>query len=502
MKISKSFSMLLLTTGFVSSIFFISASKGLGEPLRTNISLEELIIGAMENSATAKLIKIEAINGEIISLNTQSSLDLGLAANLGSSISRAETLSFATPTSSAANSFRVGISKYLKSGTQIDLSMTTGDTSLEFKPPTGKVESKSGNVAITARQNLLSDGFGSSTRLSIEAANEIKKATEHEIKDRLENYAVDISQVFFNTRKAQLLALSSDENLRKQDRLLEIAKILRKRGNLEKSDVLQFRASRLGALNEKHNASANLQQLWNSAITLLGLPKAYKKVPALDIEMLYAPRESTVQEICNPSESVDLKKTNSYLALKTKLTGSEKTLAASKNRALPNLALEIKHATQNYEEEYGRAIADSWSGKNPETSVSLSFSTTIENSSKKARAFEDAKNHEKNRVSYENFVEDRLTKIENECLELARSSERSTELEQIYTNQRERAKLDFKRFELGRIEPFSAIQSSIAETSAWAGKEMAKLDVEMSAWKILYLTGNIENSLEKPKHPQ
>ncbi|MDB2447077.1 hypothetical protein N9W79_00470, partial [bacterium] len=131
------------------------------------------------------------------------------------------------------------------------------------------------------------------------------------------------------------------------------------------------------------------------------------------------------------------------------------------------------------------------------TSIILSFSTPVFNSSSKAKIFDTAKKLEIDRLTYTDFKADRLTDLENECTTFQRSKTRSSRLGQIHTMQKDRAKLDLKRFEVGRLDAFSAIQSSISKTSAWLQMESAKLDIQISAWKLLYLAGDLESQLLK-----
>ena len=410
--------------------------KNNDDKLRKDISVEELIIGAMENSATAKLIKLEASRGETATLASRASLDVNLFSTLSSLDSEAETISANSPSGTKSQNITIGASKQFTTGTSLTASISGADNSLTYPAPIGEREAGSGVVSLGIKQDLLANTFGKATRANLKSADLRRSSINYGIKNRLEEFAVEITGVFFNTHKAQLFFKASKLIEENQKKLLDISKVLFKRGNLEESDFLQIEAAYYNA-NENHaNSRSNLKQLWNTSITLLGLPAAYKNVDPMEIEMKFQDREKYGSKICQVPTSRDLKKSNQFLQLSESFESSVQDMKGKKNSALPKLSLELNFNSENYEDKPTDALGDSLSFDNPSYNYVLNFAYPIGNSGNKAQVFESFRNLKAAQINMENFEEDQKTKIENSCINLERNIAKLARLKKIYKIQK------------------------------------------------------------------
>lgn len=482
---------------FTFAVIFSTAAYGSTKTknLRKHISLEELVLGAIKDSSTAQKIKLEALSGQIRTLRNETPLDLNVYSSISNTSSEAESISTTAAESSNTSAITIGASKYFSSGTSIQGTVTAADSAFTYPSPIGKTETGSSKVSLTLKQNLLSDSFGAATRQNLASSSEFESAIEFAVKDSLEDYALKVSDIYFNTQKAQYRTEAAKKNESEQKRLYKIAKILHRRGNIERSDLLQIESSNLNATEELYNSETALNNIWNTAITFLGLSHDYKQVDAKEIKLTLKDRSIIANIICEEPKRVDLASSNKYKNIEKMYTSSINSLSAKKDLALPKLTLEFTYAADNFEEDQSDALNDSLGFENPTSTVVLNFSSSIGNSMNKANLFESAKSHAAAKISFDNFKSERLTEIENECSTYERNVERTKNLGKIYNLHSKKAKLDMNRFELGRLDAFTAIQSTIAKNSAWLGYESSKLDIQSSAWKIMYLSGELEKTL-------
>ena len=128
---------------------------------------------------------------------------------------------------------------------------------------------------------------------------------------------------FSEQESAQLTTEAFKQIEKDQKELLDISKVLLGRGNLERPDYLQIEATYLNAVEDYKNATASLQNLWNTTITNLSLPLEYKAVDARDIILKYKSRSAAAKRICLSKNKIDLKQTNRYKNLANQLNSSE-----------------------------------------------------------------------------------------------------------------------------------------------------------------------------------
>lgn len=465
--------------------------------LKKKITVEELIAGAILDSVTAQKIKLDLINGEAAKIKSEAAYDINTFSNLSYGTSEAESVTGNGADSSSIGTATFGASKYFSTGTTLTGSLTFSDTTLEFPSPVPETDQGGNSLSVSVKQNILKDGFGSTTEKNIKAAELGKQANEYAVKSRLENYATQIAELFFNTKKSQIGLSAAKKNRLEQKKLLDIAQILNKRGNTERSDLLEIEASYMKSQEAVNDSLEALENTWNTSILLLGLPKLYKKVPPTDIILAYSSRLENGLRICASPSQNTLKNANEYRALQRSLESSEQRQLAAKESLRPDLSLEFKHSNDNYEDGVFDASVDSFSNKSQGNSIALAFSMPLERSLAKASLFETARKQQLDRLSYENFEADRVTEIENECNSFNRSKSKTSVLEKIHEKQTLRAELDRKRFQLGRLDAFKAIQSSISETSAWLDVELSKLETEASAWRLMHLSGELGTLMQK-----
>lgn len=459
--------------------------------LKKNVSLEELVSGAISGSVTAQKIKTALANARIIDLQSKAPFEIQTFSTLSYSNSAKDSLSPNAADTTQTSAATLGASKYFDTGTTVTGSFTLNQTDLSFSPPVPGREVGGSMLSFSVEQNLLKDGFGKSSRLKSKGATHSAKAVGYNVADRLEEYAVSISDLFFNTKKSQLGYRAAKESEKEQRKLLKIAKLLRQRGVTEKSDLLEVETSYIKATETSKDALTRLENTWNTSILLLGLDKIYKSVPPMEIILEFEDRTPWAKSVCKEPSKAGVKKAAKFKAMSENLESANASFEASKEDASPELSLSFTHENENFDEELSQATADSLTNEGQANTVALNFSMPIGGSALKAAVFDAARDKKSFELEVNNFVADSITEIENECNTLERTERKIRTLAGVLDKQSERARLDMDRFTVGRLDAFKAIQSSIAVSSARFELEAAKMDLAATIWRLLKLTGEM-----------
>ena len=171
--------------------------------LRMDISVEELMAGAMKESSTALQIKLDTINGQVRQLQARAGLDTNFFTNLEYSSSETEPLSPVGPESQDNRTFTFGTATKFSSGTQLTASLSASALAIDYPQSFANqnVDTGGSTLSIALKQSLWADSFGTATRDRLDSADSFYRANTHDVRDKLEKYAIQVGDTFFRARE-------------------------------------------------------------------------------------------------------------------------------------------------------------------------------------------------------------------------------------------------------------------------------------------------------------
>ncbi|MCB0403990.1 MAG: TolC family protein [Bdellovibrionales bacterium] len=462
------------------------------------VTLDVVLGRAMKSSDSFEAVKSLYPRIEAPALSALAALDWKLNFEVSKLEDRREATNAFAPRRNNTFGGKIGASKYFLSGTSLALEVTDGRTELDF--PTISiapfVEAKS---SITLAQNLWKDSFGYATRRTAESGELQKKSLEHQFEDSIDDWALELTQVFYQAWLAQARAVASADSVKRREKLVHVTRTKMKRGTAERPDVLQVESFLLSDQSQKRTADLELGNRWRDLVVALKLNEEWlTTVDPIEIPIrLDSPMIAARDDCGPPSKLAPLPAPSTKVrSANLEAQAAALTAEAAENSAAPALQVFGTVYANGVDSNGSNALGEMLGFKNPGFLVGLSFSMPLSQYAERAAA--------RQAISNQMLAEARASIAKDQfklgwmkaCLDLNRLEHHYTLKKQAYENQSERARLEERRFAIGRVNTLAVVQSEDDATRAELELREAEIQRRMAAWQVRRLQGKIKPYLE------
>ncbi|MCB0417229.1 MAG: TolC family protein [Bdellovibrionaceae bacterium] len=463
------------------------------------VTLDVVLGRAMKSSDSFEAVKSFYPKIEAPLLSAQAALDWQLSFEISKLEDRREATNAFAPRRNNTFVGKIGASKYFLTGTSLALEVTDGRTELDFPTITIApfVEAKS---SITLAQNLWRDSFGYATRRTAESGELQKKSLEHQFEDSIDDWTMELTQVFYQAWLAQARAVASADSVKRREKLVRVTRTKQKRGTAERPDVLQVESFLLSDQSQKRAADLELGNRWRDLVIALKLNEEWlTTVDPIEIPIVLDSPMIAARDDCGPPARLAPLPAPNTKVKSADLDAQAATLAAeaAENSAAPAVKVFGTIYANGVDSSGGNALNEMLGWKNPGFLVGLSFSMPLSQYAERAAA--------RQAISNQMLAEARASIAKDQfklgwmkaCLDLNRLEHHYTLKKQAYENQSERARLEEKRFAIGRVSTLAVVQSEDDATRAELELREAEIQRRVAAWQVRRLQGKIKPYLEK-----
>jgi outer membrane protein TolC len=402
------------------------------------------------------------------------------------------------PFRTQARKFSLGVSTLFRTGTNVSLELSHGLTELSFQTINiAPFAETRGQVIIS--QSLWKDAFGVATRSALNAAEQSSRSSLAAYQEERENWYFQIAQLYYQAWLAQAKERASRRYLALQERLLKTIQIKIRRGTSEEPDRLQVQGSKTNAVIALEQDKQSLGDLWRTLITTLKLPEQLMQIDPAEIPMkLDSPVERALQNCGSPTK---LKTAPEQAATVQKVEASYEAAKLQVEKASsdlnPALDLNLGFAANNIEGNSSQTVDDFVRLQYPKYSASLIFKMPLGFHAERAQLAE-ARANEARAAALLSAAKDSL-KMDwtNGCLDLHRIYQNREWLARTLKDQQRREKLEEERFQLGRAGTLQVIQAGADATQAEQLLNSTETQLRVASWKVLRLTGGVQEHLNQ-----
>lgn len=467
------------------------------------VSLDLVVSRALAASDQFKAVAAQKISIPVARLQSRAPLDYTLEFSGSYLDDQNETASAVQP-QTFSRGLSLGLSTYFRTGTAVSAGLEHSLTELDFPgsgPGAIPDQRFLGSVAsLSITQNLWKDAFGYATRRAVRAGEIASEATEAGFKAAVEDWVLDLIDLFYNAWLAQARAEAAEARVERQQRLQNVTSVKAKRGTAERDIVIQVRGALVNARVSAGEAKQGLERIWRELVTSLKLPEAWLDIDPMLIPItLDEPVDETLKA-CGPKSALrpPPEASNRTLQAQKQAEAARLQSEAARNRANPQLAATVGlEANSLDEDKIGITLAEAVRAENPAWQAALSLRIPLGASAEEADV--RASRAEFERADALAAAASSRLKVEwiNTCLNLHRLNEDVKTLRTNYQEQFERAELLERWFRIGRSTAFDTINASAEATAAELALRDAQISVRRTAWEVRRLTRRIETYLER-----
>lgn len=459
------------------------------------VTLDVVWARAMQSSDSFEQVASQKALEGAGALKSRAVTDPRLTLQYNWSDNRHEVSNQFAPSDMKNSVYGLGLATLLPTGTGLNADLTTASNSLSvagFSP--NYYESK---LTLSLTQNLWQDFFGEATRAQIRAGEWKDKAVRAGLEKSVEEWSLAIQNVFYDAWLAKMRAQAMAENTQRRRRLERIVRIKTQRGTSETPDLLQTRSAFLAAKVQEAEAVQALKDRWQGLVVTLKLPAHW-----IDIDPLLVPIELD-DPIPSAWAKCESRKDEWPAFSETEKARAEAKAAEARYRAAqsmtrPDLELKLSAASNGIDTSARSPTFDEIRDySHPAYYLGVQFTMPLlsrgEEADYRTALAEKIRTEAGARLAESNLKLDRLSS----CSTLRRWREALVQLKEARENQIQRAKLDERRFEIGRTPIFSVVQAGDDATLADLNYRSGEAQARMAAWKVLRLHDGFSGKIQQ-----
>ena len=485
---------LLLQLSHLNTSYAVEKSKAVkaAQDIKQPLTVEAILAIAAKNSDTFKsviaqfyAIKREEYLSKIpTDINIRSQVGHMFSPSLAEVTKRPPTNIF---TSSNPNFIPMSQRKGYYYNLQTDTYFSTGTrTILSFNNNTYSDTDTYGSEAqFKVSQSLLKDAFGYQTKRLKQAGRLTTKANEEFLALDIENWALDIINVYYRAWQLRSEVQAAQNNLSGRRRLLNITKVKLRRGTAERSDLLQVEGNLLEAQITLNSAKENLMNIWRDLVIQLKLSDTWLTYDPLQIQMSLDSAHDL--QDCNIKDHPKASTQTKYWQYLKEASLLKKK--SSKNAFLPNLQLTLGLSSINRE--------GSSSFESPSGFIGLEFDMPLSHFREKAELSENLAGYAK-ASAITSFLQgqDQIQWVNN-CSYFKHLKDVINLRYENLKKQKERNTLDERRYRLGRMTLLEIIQSGDEAINSQLLWDQSRVELKLNSWRMQQASGQLRNLIQQ-----
>tara|TARA_B100001248_G_scaffold260074_1_gene247428 strand:- start:215 stop:1705 length:1491 start_codon:yes stop_codon:yes gene_type:complete len=469
-----------------------AARQALNALPEKKVTLSVVLNKSIESSDSFQILQTKKQAIPLAELYSSSSFDLQMQGSYGLSEDSREMAASIMPSDIESESYNLTFSKYLSSGTSLSLTLDHGSQAFNVAS-TDIPEYFETKTEFRFSQSLWRDAFGLASRNNYRAGQIESQATKKEYEKDVQVWAKDVGSLFYSTWLAQAQVKSARTVTALRKRLLNISRKKLQRGTTEQPDFLQIEASYMAALSTQEEAEEALQEAWQRLVVLVKLPLEWLDIDASIIPMSLDEPSKTARLLCETQKQVE---SYALKELEAKAKAARLKDLASENLKKPDIQFTASIASNGIENDAAEAISEAGDYEHDQWFVGLSFSYPLENSKAKADAIQANIERKVWEARYQeakaNLDADWISRCNDLRLKV-RNWDRAME---IAKKQRLRARLEEKRFSIGKSNVLQMVQAGNDLAQSEFNLNQAEIALREAAWQVMDLSSQVRSYLQ------
>lgn len=468
------------------------------------LTLPFVIQTAIQNAQSYKVLKYDYASSEIEQTQVGSLTDTILTGTAGYvDDNSSKTISF-NPLRVKKTDWSLGVAKTWQTGTSTSLRWLQEDYDQEFANLGAFGNSfipryKQTVAEIGLRQALLKNSFGYAFRQKLEAAELRGDAIQWQTRKTLEDTTLAFVNQFYGAWLLQQNVRNLQEQIGRQAGLVKVLGNRARKGAVERPDLIQIETLLATTRTSLSAVETDLALRWDALAISLGLPESFLNVDPMDIPTTIDNPVPLALRVCGHKEPI---KTAEIFALEKRLESLDKDYKASNNMSLPELNLLAGYrgnsidgqASTNFNNVLN-GLDDNGFGKGPAWNVGLELKWALSNSEARASQAKTYVDKEKTAAQLQMSVDTLKTEWRNLCRQLKVEFENEKRFVEIVKEQKKRVKANDTRFQLGRLDVGSLVDSE-NDLGTWQFRHHQKtVEVRTIAWKVQQYSGELYRTL-------
>jgi len=479
-----------------------SALKVLSELPDSAVTIDYVLSRAVKTSAKLKGIKASLIEADASLLRAREALDFQLNSSAAYINNQNEPETPFSFNRLVTTNYDLSLSKNFETGTTVSASIDHGRSELSFPDfgpgfqiPTLSFYQTVGSLGV--KQALWRNRFGRSLKLGLDAGKKEKEAIENGFWNDAENWALEVFGLFYDAWLAKSKLELARESTATQKRLVKIVEKTVQRGTAVRSDLLQAQSALILSEARLLEAKTLLSNQWRILIITLNLPEEWEKIDPSFIPIVIDEPHRRAQVLCeeHPTKISEHSNANSEML---RLRSDAATLQAevAEDAYNPSLDINLSLGANGIEPTSRfRTFSETFSALHPAWTASLNFSIPLSRFAKKADL--DAARAERIRADskYLESMDSLRQEAQTACANLIQLRESNQLFKTVMNNQKTRARLEERRFALGKVPAFQVVQAQEDAVEAEFNVDRNEVALRLAAWNVLRVNNRLRKAL-------
>jgi outer membrane protein TolC len=398
---------------------------------------------------------------------------------------RNETPTVFQPVNIESRSILFGASSAFLSGASLNFEVS--QNSVEQTITNTRNQYYESKAQFTVTQNLWQDSFGAATRATATSGELGREAAKAAVEVGVQDWAASLMDVFYASWLAQARVFTARDNLARRERLESITKIRERRGTSEEPDLLQVTSARINASVQLSEAEQILGERWRGLVVSLKLPDSWIAIDPRLIPIRLDDPISSAREICRkaPRGNDPTPETASVRRREFEFRAAENALRAAESKMHPDLEL-VAGVTANgiNPRERSDSFTETRRFEHPNWLVGVNLTVPLSRHAEKLERSQAIANRDFSSALASDAREQSKLDWLNQCRDLERMLQSTERLAQAFANQSKRARLEERRFEIGRGTILSVIQAGDDATASELSLRNAEASLRRTAWRV------------------
>lgn len=467
------------------------------------VTLPFVLARGYKATATFEAIESQLKRLDVPYLQSRTPLDYTLFVNGARIVDKTEPLIQFSPTTRLSTEISAGVATYFRTGTELSAEIEYSNTDLAF-----------GAVAVGAdtpqtfyqtrgelnlKQNLWRDAFGYSTRLGLDAGEKLRQATLFQYKESVEEWALNLIQVYYQAWLAQNRAKAAQANVDRRERLLRITRIKQRRGTAESPDVLQATSAVAQSEVQLSSAKQSLEEIWRQLVIMLDLPATWMGVDPVQIPIAMDDSLEEALQFCDSREGAPRPPatSSSILKFEHQARAAGLQLKRAENALKPDVDLLFTFATNGVDNfSRSEALNETVSVDHPTWIVGLTTTFPLGKYGAKADRSAALAELERSEALLRGARDNLVTTWLNTCADVRRLRSSVDLLQNALKSEEQRLTQEERRFEIGRVPMINVIQAGDDATRVELELRQAETNSRLAAWRVLRLARSMKEYLD------
>ena len=460
------------------------------------LSLDFILQRAVQSSSSFTALEAGSLQAEATALSAAASYDWNLFAAYNWLDSRADATSPFNPTGTNVKGWNLGLRKQLPTGTGFEAKYSSSYNQILFVNPAFRIPDYYENLfTISASQDLWSNFLGSASRAEARAFEKRSAAEMLAFEESRDQWALSIIEQYHQAWLAQMRLRSAEENSARRKELLKVTRLKGERGTAEKPDVLQVQAALLLAENAAQEASRDLDTIWRSLVVMLKLPESWLAIPPAKIPLELSAPPAEADELCRAR--IPASEIRSVRQAELGLEAAAAGVAGAQARERPRLTVNGSYETNGIDGVNAESRRETFASRHPAWKMGVQIEVPLGFSTQRAQTLQARAAYAQALGQKEAALDEATVNLVQNCqnLKLARITLFATA--EAADRQRERIRLEERRFQVGRSTTFQVIQASDDHANIDQARNQSEVALRQRAWAVVKTAAGLEKYLDR-----